>query len=178
VVRLIERAVDHAPPGSLAWSLGAGNTEGGTGRASAVLEIGLAALLLVPAAGSIPATWRAVDRSADLTAPNWLDAVLPKLDAHGVVISWWSYSTPLWYAQIIEGKIPGVSIVDDRTRLDEGLGSVEDVIDSNLGRRAVYLVRLPADISTLQADYTMTLVDATDPTQPVYQVTGRIGTRP
>ena len=95
-----------------------------------------------------------------------------------MVISWWSYSTPLWYAQIIEGKIPGVSIVDDRTRLDEGLGSVEDVIDSNLGRRAVYLVRLPADISTLQADYTMTLVDATDPTQPVYQVTGRIGTRP
>lgn len=178
LARLVERAVDHAAPGSLAWSLGAAKGDGGTGRPSPVLEIGLVVLLLIPAVSAIPATWRSVDRSADLTAPQWLDAVLPKLDPHGVVISWWSYSTPLWYAQIIEGKIPGVSIIDDRTRLDEGLGSVADVIDSNLGRRAVYLVRLPADLSPLQAEYTMTLVDSTDPSQPVYQVTGRVGAQP
>ena len=178
LVRLMERAVDHAPPGSLAWSLGAPKDGAGPGRASPLLEIGLVVLLLIPAVSAIPATWRSVDRSADLTAPHWLDAVLPKLDPHGVVISWWSYSTPLWYAQIIEGKIPDVSIVDDRTRLDEGLGSVADVIDSNLGRRAVYLVRLPADLSPLQAEYRMTLVDATDPDQPVYLVTGRIGAQP
>ena len=39
-------------------------------------------------------------------------------------ISWWSYSTPLWYAQRVEGRRPDIVIVDDRTRLDENLGSI------------------------------------------------------
>jgi hypothetical protein len=94
------------------------------------------------------------------------------------VISWWSYSTPLWYAQDIEGKIPDVWIVDDRTRLDEGLGSITDVIDDNLGKRPVYVIKLPADIAALEAHYTLTLIDTTEPTQPVYEVTGRIGGQP
>ena len=37
-----------------------------------------------------------------------------------------------------------VSIVDDRTRLDENLGDVVDVIDAQFGKRPVYLVRLTA----------------------------------
>jgi hypothetical protein len=120
----------------------------------------------------------AVDRSQDLTAPTWLAGLLPKLAPNGVVISWWSYSTPLWYAQDIEGRIPGIAIVDDRTRLDEGLGSVSDVIDSNLGKRPVYLIRQPADLAPLQQVYSLTLIDSTEPLQPVYEVTGRIGAQP
>lgn len=192
VVRLAELALGHAPAGSLARSLAASDSvdelDAGAGgedidprgrrRASGLVEIVLVGLLLVPAVSAIPTTWRAVDRSADRTASQWLAAVLPKLDPHGVVISWWSYSTPLWYAQIIDLMIPQVSIVDDRTRLDEGLGSVTDVINANLGKRAVYLVRLPADLAPLQQEYTMTLVDSTDPTQPVYEVTGRVEAQP
>jgi Protein of unknown function (DUF2723) len=196
IVGLAELALGHAPQGSLARSLagpgpngapadGTGNTAGqgragqtGRTRPSGLIELVLVGLFLVPALGAIPATWRAVDRSADRTAPEWLAAVLPKLDPHGVVISWWSYSTPLWYAQIIELMIPQVSIVDDRTRIDQGLGSVTDVINANLGKRPIYLIRLPADLAPLQQEYTMTLVDATDPGQPVYQVTGRVGAQP
>jgi hypothetical protein len=178
VVRLIERAAEYAPSGSFLWSLSAPIVDGVRSRAGVLIEIALAAVLLVPNATSIPARAEAVDRSADLIAPHWLAGVLPKLDPHGVVVSWWSYSTPLWYAQDIEGKIPGVLIVDDRTRLDEGLGSVADVIDHNLGRRAVYLVRLPDDLAALQARYTMTLIDTTEPSQPVYLVTGRVGAQP
>ena len=192
VVRLAELALGHAPAGSLARSLAASDSvdeldtgagsegidPGGRRRAGGLVEIALVGLLLAPALSAIPTTWRAVDRSADRTASQWLAAVLPKLDPHGVVISWWSYSTPLWYAQIIDLMIPQVSIVDDRTRLDEGLGSVTDVINANLGKRAVYLVRLPADLAPLQQEYTMTLVDSTDPTQPVYEVTGRVEAQP
>ena len=178
LVSVIERAVDHAPEGSLAWSLGASTVDGRRIGASRSIEVALALILLVPTFSAIPATWRNVDRTADLTAPEWLDAVLPKLDPRGVVLSWWSYSTPLWYAQKVEGRIPGVSIIDDRTRLDEGLGSVEDVIDSNLGRRAVYVVRQPADVVPLAARYSLVLVDSTDPDQPVYEVTGRLGATP
>ncbi len=178
LVGALERAVDRAPKGSLAWSLGSDTVDGERGPASPAIEVGLALLLVVSSLSAIPATWQSVDRSADRSAPEWLDAVLPKLDPHGVVISWWSYSTPLWYAQVVEGKIPGIAIVDDRTRLDEGLGSVEDVINSNLGRRAVYLVREPADLAPLAATYALTLVDSSDPGQPVYEVTGRLGTTP
>ena len=178
VVGLIERAADHAPAGSFLWSLGASVVDGVRGRASVLLEISLVVVLLVPSATAIPARAEAVDRSADLVAPHWLAGVLPKLDPHGVVVSWWSYSTPLWYAQDIEGKIPGVWIVDDRTRLDEGLGSVSDVIDNNLGRRAVYLVRLPDEVASLEARYHLALIDSTEPSQPVYQVIGRIGGQP
>jgi len=177
-VSLIERAADRAPAGSLLWSLGAAVVDGVRGRASVLLEVSLVVVLLVPSATSIPARIEAVDRSADLVAPHWLAAVLPKLDPNGVVVSWWSYSTPLWYAQDIEGKIPGVWIVDDRTRLDEGLGSVSDVIDNNLGRRAVYLVRLPDEVATLEARYHLALIDSTELSQPVYQVIGRIGGQP
>jgi hypothetical protein len=178
VVSLIEQAADHAPPGSFLWSLGASVVDSVRGRASVVLEIALVVGLLVPSASALPTRMAAVDRSGDLIATNWLAGVLPKLDPHAVVVSWWSYSTPLWYAQDIEGKIPGVWIVDDRTRLDEGLGSVSDVIDNNLGRRAVYVVRQPDDVAVLQARYRLTLVDTTEPNQPVYLVTGLVGAQP
>jgi hypothetical protein len=178
LVTLIERAAERAPAGTVLWSLGPQFVEGPRGRASVFLEVVLVAILLVPSTLLIPARAVQVDRSGDLTAQHWLAGVLPRLDPHGVVISWWSYSTPLWYAQDIEGKIPDVLIVDDRTRLDEELGSVSDVIDNNLGKRPVYLVRLPADLPPLQARYSLTLIDATDPTQPVYRVTGRIGGQP
>ncbi len=178
VVPLIEKAADHAPTGSFLWSLGASVVDGVRGRASVLLEVALVVGLLLPNVSSISDRWQALDRSGDRTAPHWLEGVLPRLDPHGVVISWWSYSTPLWYAQDIEGKIPGVLIVDDRTRLDEGLGSVSDVIDTNLGRRAVYLIRQPDDITILESRYALTVVDSTEPGQPVYQVTGKIGPQP
>ena len=51
------------------------------------------------------------------------------------------HSTPLWYAQRVEGRRPDIAIVDDRTRLDEDLGDVADVIDANLPTRPVYVIR-------------------------------------
>jgi hypothetical protein len=178
VVGLIERAAERAPDRSILRGLAAPVSAGVRGRPSAALEVLLVAILLLPGIGAIPARAAAVDRSGDLIAPDWLAGLLPKLDPHGVVISWWSYSTPLWYAQDIEGKIPDVWIVDDRTRLDEGLGSITDVIDDNLGKRPVYVIKLPPDIAALEAHYTLTLIDTTEPTQPVYEVTGRIGGQP
>ncbi len=178
LVSLLERLADHAPEGSFLWSLGASIVDGVRGRASVILEIGLVAVLLIPNAGAVAGRAQDVDRSTDTIATHWLAGVLPHLDPHGVVLSWWSFSTPLWYAQDVEGKIPGVWIVDDRTRLDEGLGSVSDVIDRNLGQRPVYLVRQADELVTLQGRYTMTVIDTTEPSQPVYLVTGRIGGQP
>ena len=76
------------------------------------------------------------------------------MDPDAVVVSWWSYSTPLWYAQHVEGRRPDIRIVDDRTRLDEDLGDINDVIDANLPSRPVYVIRDdPREIQALAERY-------------------------
>jgi len=59
-----------------------------------------------------------------------------------MIVSWWSYSTPLWYAQLIEDRRPDIFVADDRTRLDQNLGDLTTVIDANLGVRPVYVTRV------------------------------------
>ena len=59
----------------------------------------------------------------------------------GLIVGWWSYSTTLWYAQRVEGRRPDLRIVDDRTRLDGRLRGITDVIDEQLGRRPVCVIR-------------------------------------
>ncbi len=110
-------------------------------RVPAVVAGIAACLLVLPSVAAADTTLASVDRSRDRTASVWLDSVLSQLQPGAVVISWWSYSTPLWYAQRVEGVRPDIVIVDDRTRLDKNLGSIEDVIDANLGRAPVYLLR-------------------------------------
>lgn len=132
-----------------------------SGRDRATLAaVGLMSVALVlPSIAELPARYATVDRSHDVTARTWLDAALAALAPHAVVVSWWSYSTPLWYAQFIEGRRTDVWVVDDRTRLDEHLGAFTDVIDANLGRRPVYAIRVdPADIAVLVRRYDLTVV--------------------
>ena len=86
---------------------------------------------------------------ADATGrETWMRAVLASPDQGGlpassVVVSNWSDSTTLWYGQLVDSLRPDVYVVDDRTRLDQNLGDVWDVIDSYLGQRPVFLLRFP-----------------------------------
>ena len=124
------------------------------GRRRALTAALIAAVLLMPTLSAIPSRLAAVDESADHAAADWLDRVLPLIDQDAVVITWWSYSTPLWYAQRVEGRRPDIFIADDRTRLDQDLGDVPEVIDDNLGRRPVYVMRQnPSDIAALAGRY-------------------------
>jgi hypothetical protein len=119
----------------------------------------VAVALLVPTAIALPRRWASVDASADRAGRIWLEAALAALPRDAVVVSWWSYSTPLWYAQHIEGRRGDITVVDDRTRLDEGLGDVKDVIDANLGLRPVYLIRIDqAELARLIGRYILTPV--------------------
>ncbi|HYH92966.1 MAG TPA: DUF2723 domain-containing protein [Candidatus Saccharimonadales bacterium] len=128
------------------------------------IAIAVAALLLVPTALALPTRYQTVDRSRDRLAGQWLDRTLSALEPDAVVLSWWSYSTPLWYAQRVEGRRPDIWIVDDRTRLDEGLGDLTDVIDDNLPSRPVYVLRLdPSEIALLESRYVLERVDRGDP---------------
>ncbi len=128
-----------------------------------LLALGLAAALLVPTAFALPSRFARVDRSADVAATEWVDHALTVMEPNAVIVSWWSYSTPLWYAQHIEGRRPDLTVIDDRTRLDEGLGDVTDVIDANLPNRPVYVIRVDAaEIALLERRYVLEYLEGID----------------
>jgi hypothetical protein len=84
---------------------------------------------------------------AGVSRETWMRAMLAPADGGGlppdsVIVSWWSDSTTLWYGQKVDGLRPDIFIVDDRTRLDDDLGSVFDVIDRYLDQRPVFVDRL------------------------------------
>ena len=116
---------------------------GGAGRPwLRAAALGVAGLgLLVPSIGAFPARAATVDDTGDVAARIWSDQVLAALEPNAVVVSWWSYSTTLWYAQVVDDRRPDVCIIDDRNRLDYDLGELSQVIDRYLTTRPVYLIR-------------------------------------
>ena len=87
-----------------------------------------------------------VDRSHDKGARAWMEATLRAVEQNAVIVSWWNYSTALWYGRWVEGLRPDVTIIDDRTILDDGYGTAQNAIDAFLGSRPVYLIRLDGDL--------------------------------
>ena len=95
-----------------------------------------------------------------------------------VLISWWSTSTPLWYAQKVQGLRPDIDIIDDRTMLDRNIGRAPDVIAANLGIRPVYVIRAnDTDLNELLGMFDMTLVASGGGTG-VWAVHGRLAATP
>ena len=168
---LLEAAAGWAAPAG-GWAGGAMNNR--SSRRALALEALAAALLVAPTLVALPTRWALVDRSSDREAADWLDRTLAQLQPGAVVVSWWDFSTPLWYAQLCQGRRPDIRVVDDRTRLDEQLGGVSDVIDANLGRRPVYLIRPPAELAALAGRYRLELL-AGSTFQPLVRVLGPAG---
>jgi hypothetical protein len=128
-----------------------------------MIAVVLAVALVVPTLLDVPARYRAADASRQLEAATWTDHALEAMQPNAAVVSWWSFSTPLWYAQKVQGRRPDIEIIDDRTRLDENLGGLTDVIDANLGKRPVYVIRLdPNEIRMLAGRYDLDYIDGGD----------------
>lgn len=133
-------------------------------RASAIAIL-ISLALLVPTVIAAPARYAAVDQSGQHAAQTWVDRALGEMEPDSVIVSWWSYSTPLWYEQRVLGKRPDITIIDDRTRLDENLGDLTDAIDANLGTRPVYVLRLdPREVRQLAELYDLQYIDGADAT--------------
>ncbi len=116
---------------------------------------GLVGLLLVAALVPAVDRYRALDASDDDRGRAVLEATFTALEPNAVVLSWWSYSTPLWYGRWVEGRRPDVTIIDDRDILDDGFGTVEAAIDHYLGQRPVYVIRLERDVDALGRRYAL-----------------------
>lgn len=166
----------YVVPALLAWTWLAVFAEGvarlaGTGvdvdgrrRLQPAIALVLAVVLLVPTMIELGDRYQAVDRSRDTMARAWVDHVLSDMESGAVIVSWWSYSTTLWYAQVVEGRRPDIDIIDDRTRLDRNLGDIYDVIELYLPTRPVYVIRIePAEIAGVRDRYVLDQIDGFDP---------------
>jgi hypothetical protein len=99
--------------------------------------LGIGALLPL---ATVAINYDASDQSRRHDADQWVASVYAVLPRGAVIISWWSYSTPLWYHRWIDGDRPDVTIIDERNILDDGYGTITGAIDRYLGRRPVYVV--------------------------------------
>jgi hypothetical protein len=157
--------VDALTGRDLAWEDTAdGAAEAGPGVRGTLRPVGLAVvglLLIAPTILALPGRAAIVDRSDDHAAQAWTDDVLAALEPGAVVVSWWSYSTPLWYATIVDGRRPDILIIDDRNRLDQNLGELDQVIERFIATRPVYLVRNgSSELGALEGRYNVTPVGA------------------
>jgi hypothetical protein len=143
---------------------GTGVDADGRRRPQPVVAVVLAVVLLVPTAIELDDRYLAVDRSKDTLAAAWVDHALSVMEEDAVIVSWWSYSTTLWYAQVVEGRRKDIDIIDDRTRLDRNIGDVYDVIDRYLPDRPVYVIRIePSEIVGIRERYVLDQIDGFDP---------------
>jgi Protein O-mannosyl-transferase TMEM260-like len=134
-------------------------------------------LLALPALIAVPSQLPLLDQSADHYARDWLDTAMAELPPNAMVISWWSYSTTLWYGQYVEHRRPDVTVVDDSTIEQQDLGSPQAVIDANLGRRPVFLIRTPYDLGAYEQRYVLTPLPNLA-TGAIYEVQARAGNVP
>jgi len=182
----IEAAESETDPGGPALlaprpgrtrSPGSNRLSGPAGLAlvAVILELAVSASLLTPSLTDLADRRALVDASQNTDASQWANTAMSLFAQNAVVISWWSYSTTLWYAQLIEHQRPDVWIVDDRTRLDQNLGDVSHVIDTELGHRPVYLVRGdPDEIAQLTSEYEVSEIPMLTG-QSILRVTGKRG---
>ena len=166
----------YVVPALMAWTWLAVFAEGvarmaGTGvdadgrrRLQPAVAVVLAVVLLVPTAIELDERYVAADRSQDTLAGAWVDHALTVMEPNAVIVSWWSYSTTLWYAQVVEGRRQDIDIIDDRTRLDRNIGDVYDVIDKYLPTHPVYVIRIePSEIVGIRERYVLDQIDGFDP---------------
>jgi hypothetical protein len=114
----------------------------GTTRRRLASTVGAAVLALgalLPTAALVTG-YDSHDKSQDFDADAWVASVHALLPPNAVVISWWSYSTPLWHHRWVLGERPDLTIIDERDILDDGYRTMSNAIRAHFGDRPVYVV--------------------------------------
>jgi hypothetical protein len=153
---------------------GFAGARGGTraGRSLRIAGILIATVVVL----GLPAQRALAERSAQAGATGdqgaqWLNAAYAILPHDAVVLSWWSYSTPLWYGRWVEGRRPDVQIVDDRNILDDGFGTLQNAIRYfQAEHRPIFLIRQLQDIPGLEAHYRLVQYDTIPGYSPLWEI--------
>ena len=108
--------------------------------ASTAALVTLTLALVLPLA-TLVVNYQPADQSDNRVADQWVSSAYAQLPQGAVLISWWSYSTPLWYHRWVLGERPDVTIIDERNILDDGYVTIDSAIRRFLGKTQLYLSR-------------------------------------
>lgn len=148
-------------------------TRAGRGVAAGLVGALFVVALVAGALAVVPDRRGHMDASDETFGRDWLEASLSALERDAVVVSWWSFSTPLWYGRWVEGRRDDILIIDDRDVIDDGFGSVEGAVDRFLGERPVYVIRREQDLPGLARRYVLARVDGVPSPGDLYRVVDR-----
>jgi hypothetical protein len=109
-------------------------------RLASVAAASVVALGALLPAMAVVSGYRSHDQSQNRSADAWVASVYEHLPPNAVLISWWSYSTPLWYHRWVLGERPDVTIIDERNILDDGYRTMHNAISAHYGQRPVFVV--------------------------------------
>ena len=113
------------------------------GRRRAAVVAGVLVLVagaLLPLGGLLSLYPERAEQGANQDADLWVKSVYNQLPPDAVIVSWWSYSTPLWYHRWVLGDRPDITILDERNILDDGYGTIDGAIERFLDYRPVFVV--------------------------------------
>lgn len=114
-------------------------------------------VLLLLALGLVPRNLPAVDAHRDVAADDYQRAVFASVKPRAVILSWWSYSTPLWYGHFVEGRRPDVTIVDESVLVQRGWGDMARAA-ARFPERPVYVVPPAEQLPALRRAYRLSPV--------------------
>ena len=88
--------------------------------------------------------FKKVDQSQNFEGLKYAQSVFETVKPNAVIISWWSYSTPLWYFKHVEGKRPDIKIINADKR------HWMAIIEENISKQPVYVIEVPENFSGYQ----------------------------
>jgi hypothetical protein len=171
-IPLMAAAIWVALAGDLVWDALRAVLRGHA-AAARVATAALVAVLLLTVALGIPERRGAADASNQTHGRDWLEATLAALPPGSAVLSWWSYSTPLWYGRWVEGRRSDILVLDDRDIRAAGFDDVQGAIDHYLGTRPVFVIRLAADLPAVAEHFELERVDTVPSPGDLFRVVGR-----
>jgi hypothetical protein len=101
------------------------------------------------------------------SARCFVDEAATRLEDNAVVISWWSYATPLWYMQAVEGGRPDITVVLT------GSGIPEEVARRQPDGRPQYVIQFEDELQRLR-DAGATLEEVSLCGATAWKVTGEV----
>lgn len=106
------------------------------------------------------------NRRHDYSAANFAQGIFKTVEKNGVIFSWWSYTTPLWYFQKIEGLRPDITIIN------AGKPEWVQLLPRFIRTRPVYFLEpvtdLPREYKQEKAGSLYQIVPSTNPPSRIY----------